>query len=552
MQAHPPKPTCLRAGLVLLMLTLVFAACGGRRAVVRIEAVSPSPPVAALQTAPPGGGASSGLSMTATPVAATAPLALIVGFTFPLDDISTAEADALLAGTVHRWSEVGGPDLPVRELSWSARAVGTVPALHPEDAAVDATGRDALVAAVAAQPGSVALVVWDGPHLHSKGLSVDGRLPDAPGYPLMSALPAPPPSSGSFTVAAAGDLMLGRRVAQLTGSAVDYPLAQVAREFRSADLGFANLEVALTQRGDPAHKDYTFRAPENLAEGLRDSGINIVSVANNHVLDYGSLGLADTLAALDSAGVSHAGAGDDAAAAAAPAIVTVRGTRIAVLSFVNVPNDSVTGFVAQSMAAQAGKPGVNWGTPGAVTREVEAARAQADVVIVSMHAGIEYADQPDAVQEALAHAAIDAGAALVIGAHPHVLQGIEYYRDGVILYSLGNFVFDLDNADVLHYGLPAVQTVVARVTFSGNTVQGLELLPAMVDTSQYRPVPAAGAAARAVLDRVYRLTDALASAGAVTGDATPGLAPSTADCGSAVASCHGSATPRPAPQTPGR
>ena len=510
-----------------MVLVVLATACGGTAARVHIEALNPGSLNTASSPAFPDPTPSTPVALNATaPVPAPAPLALLVSFTFPLDNVTLAQATALLNGTVSRWSEAGGPDLPVQRVAWSNNAVTSAGALSIVRAASDSTARDALAAAVAVQPGRLALVVWDGPHLRSKALSIDGLRPDEPDYPLNAAVSAEASaqadSTGHFTLAAAGDLMLGRRVSLLAGAAIDYPLARVAPDFTGADIGFANLEVALTQRGSAAPKDYTFRAPSDLATGLRTAGITAVSVANNHVLDYGAVGLSDTLAALDGAGIAHAGAGDDAAAAAAPAIIDVHGTRVAFLSFVNVPNDSVTGFVTASMAAGPGRAGVNWGTPEAVTTAVQAARAQADVVIVSMHAGIEYADEPNDVQRALAHAAIDAGAALVIGAHPHVLQGIEYYGTGVILYSLGNFVFDLDNGDVLHYGLPAVQTVVARVTFSGDRVQGLELLPAVIDTSQYRPVPAAGAAAQQVLDRVYRLTDELA-VGSGAGELTPRL-----------------------------
>lgn len=533
-----PLPAVLRLPVVLMTILLMafVAACGESAARVRIEALGPSVAKPVLPGQSVAGGTPGSTALSPTPSASPAspaPLALLVSFTFPLDDISLAQAHSLVDGSVSRWSEVGGPDLPVRRITASGGTVTAVNMLDAHSATLDDAAQTALAAAAAQQPGTLALVVWDGPRLRSKGLSVDGHRPDEPGYPLKSDIFAQANGPGQFTLAAAGDLMLGRRVAQLAGPSVGYPLAQVAPDFSSADLGFANLEVALTQRGDAAHKDYTFRAPTDLAVGLRQAGINVVSVANNHVLDYGPIGLDDTLAALDTAGVSHAGAGDDAAAAGAPAIVEVHGTRVAFLSFVNVPNDSVTGFVAQSMEALPGRAGVNWGTPEAVTREVLAAKQRADVVIVSMHVGIEYADEPNDIQRALAHAAIDAGAALVIGAHPHVLQGIEYYRNAVILYSLGNFVFDLDNADVLHYGLPAAQTVVARVTFSGGHVQGLELLPAVIDTSQYRPVPAAGAAAQQVLERVYRLTDQLAAEQ------------------SAVRPAGQEPTSRPAPPTPG-
>lgn len=496
--------------MLILVLALLATACsesGGRVEIRPLRSTPEAGTALAVATI------AAKASPTAAATPAPRPLALMLSFTFPVDNVSLEQANALMSGATVRWSELGGPDLPVRRVTWSDGAVRAVPSLSVATAATDTAGSAALLAVVATRPGTLALVPWDGPHLHSKALSVDGILPDDRGYPLQAAAaaPAPPPQTGSFSLAAAGDLMLGRRVALVAGDAVDYPLNRVRADFQNADIGFANLEVALTQRGSAAHKDYTFRAPPALAAGLRAAGINVLSLANNHVLDYGPTGLKDTVAALQQSGIAHAGAGSNAAAAETPAVLDIRGVRVAFLSFVNVPNDSVTGFVAKSMSAGPARPGVDWGTPEEVTRQVQAAKAHADVVIVSMHAGTEYADTPNAVQRGLAHAAIDAGAALVIGAHPHVLQGIEYYHRGVILYSLGNFVFDFDPNDVRNYGLAPVQTLVARVTFTADRVSGLQLLPAMINTSQYRPVPATGAAAQAVLDRVYRLTDALAS-----------------------------------------
>ncbi|MGI8552969.1 MAG: CapA family protein [Dehalococcoidia bacterium] len=462
--------------------------------------------------------------MPGAPETDAPPAALLLRFTFPIDDVSLTQAQQVLSGKVVNWSELGGPDLPIELLGSDGNDVVTVNAL--DFSSLPPRPSEALLAAVAGHPGSLALVQWDGPYLHTKGLSINGWRPDEAGYPLQIERPAgqratptnrtvaidSSRSDSRVSVAAGGDLMLGRRVSLAAdGQALDYPLNLLGPDLADVDIGLANLEVALTQGGEAVRKDYTFRAAPALAAGLRRSGITLVSLANNHVLDFGPVGLANTIAALDQAGVKHSGAGKDEESAATPAIFTIRGTRLAILSFVNVPNDSITGFIASSMSAGPGYPGVNWGTVEAVQRQVSAARLQADSVIVTLHAGDEYAEQPNQVQRSLAHTAIDAGAALVIGAHPHVLQGIEYYRDGLILYSLGNLVFDLDRDDVSHLGIAAAQTVIARLVFKDGRVDGLDLRPAVIDSAQYRPVPASGSAARSVLDRIYRLTDALAA-----------------------------------------
>lgn len=440
----------------------------------------------------------------------------MVSFTFPLDEITPEQAAAILAGRISSWTELGGPDTPAHLLGWSKTGVVPVDSLDQDHVAAGPAA-EALLAAVARQPGSVSLLAWDGPRLRVKALALGGQMPSDAAYPLKMDLPAIGGGSngggdqaGSFTLSAVGDLMLGRRVNQRIAAAdPSYELALAAPVLQRADVGFGNLEVSLTDQGQPVRKDYTFRAAPALASGLLSAGIQVVSLANNHVGDYGATGIADTVTALDLAGVAHSGAGTNAAAAGAPAMQVVHGTRIAFLSFVNVPVDTVTAFATSSEAAGSSRAGVAWGTADAVKEAVVAARATVDVVIVSIHAGTEYAAEPNEVQRTLAHAAIDAGAALVLGSHPHVLQGIEYYKGGVIFYSLGNFVFDLDPDDLRNLGPAPAETLVAQVTFRGGQVRGLELVPMMIDTTQYRPTPAAGTAARLVLDRVYRLTDEL-------------------------------------------
>jgi poly-gamma-glutamate capsule biosynthesis protein CapA/YwtB (metallophosphatase superfamily) len=389
-----------------------------------------------------------------------------------------------------------------------------------------------LLAEVDGGADEAVVVPWSGPRLHSKAVRLDGKLPDDAGYPLaidtvlaplrdgaaslaaqlgapLTAALAPHPT-GTVTVDAMGDLMLARRVAALVErNGPEWPFAQVETRLRTSDVRFANLELALTDRGVQAHKDYTFRAPPSAAQSLVYGGITVADLANNHILDYGPQGLLDTIAALNSVGVLPVGAGADAQAAHQPAIISVNGLRIAWLSYVNVPDDSITGFVARGLEAGPGKPGVAWGMPQDVQRDVAAAKQRADLVIVALHAGLEYTSTPNQVQTELAHAAIDAGAALVLGAHPHVLQGIEFYHGGVIAYSLGNFVFDLDQSDRATYGMPSVLTAVLRVELDAHGVTGIEVYPAIINSTDFRPEPVSGTDARPVYDRLWQLTAAL-------------------------------------------
>ncbi len=307
---------------------------------------------------------------------------------------------------------------------------------------------------------------------------------------------------------AAGDVMLGRTIGDgIAAHGPEWPLEQVAGVLRSADIAFVNLESPLTARGRRADKDFVFRGPAQGALGLSQSGVDIVSLANNHALDYGLEGLADTMRALSEGGVSHAGAGANEAAARSAAIVERNGLRIAFIAYVNTPADSVSGFDVSSTQATPDRAGVAWLTPEAVATGVTAARQRADVVIVSMHTGLEYQDGPSELQEAAAHAAIDAGASLVLGGHPHVLQGIERYKGGLIIYSLGNFVFDFDDVDYGHAGLPSALSAMLRVRLTRDGVLDCEIVPVAIAEADGRPHPAGDDEAPAVLDRLNRLSD---------------------------------------------
>lgn len=302
--------------------------------------------------------------------------------------------------------------------------------------------------------------------------------------------------------------MLGRSIGDgIRQHGASWPLEHVAPLLQAADIAFVNLESPLTDGGQAANKDFVFHGPPEGARGLSNAGIDVVSLANNHALDYGTTGLEDTWSALKAAGVAEAGSGANTAAAHTPVIVERNGLRLAFLAYVNTLPDSGSGFDAASTAATADRPGVAWLTPEAVAADVANARKEADIVIVSMHTGYEYQEAPSELQSAAAHAAIDAGASLVLGGHPHVLQGIETYHGGLIIYSLGNFVFDFDQVDYAHAGLPSALSAVLRVRLTKAGVAGCDVAPVLIDEADGRPRPVSGAEAEPVLERLRRLSD---------------------------------------------
>lgn len=322
---------------------------------------------------------------------------------------------------------------------------------------------------------------------------------------------ATPVAEGEVLLVAVGDVMLGRTVGEgILAQGASYPFQFVAEALQAADVAFANLESPITARGQPAPKDFVFRAPALAARSLAEGGIDVVSLANNHALDYGLVGLFDTLAGLEAMGIAQAGAGQDLEEARRPAVLTVKGLNIAFLAYVNTPDDSVSGFSLAATAAGPDKAGVAWATPETVTADVAQASQQYDVVVVSLHTGFEYQEAPNELQAQLAHAAIDAGADLVLGHHPHVLQGIDQYRGGLIIYSLGNFVFDFDATDYAQPGLPSALSLILQVRLSRAGVLSYDFLPVIIGQEDGRPRLVAGEEARPVVERVERLSAVLA------------------------------------------
>ena len=302
-------------------------------------------------------------------------------------------------------------------------------------------------------------------------------------------------------IQAVGDCYLGgRRGAGLLaerGSA--YPFAPTRALLAEGDVNIANLEGPLTGRGRPwLEKRFHFRMPPAVADALRAAGFHAVSLANNHLMDYGPVGLTDTLARLEATGIAHAGAGQDLAAARAPALIAVRGVTVALLSY--------TTTYPQEFYATRKRPGTVFPYEEYLARDLPAARARADVVVVAFHWGPERSHHALGHQEKLAHRVIDLGADLVIGHHPHVLQAVEWYRDRPIFYSLGNYAFASTAPGVKRAGLARVRFRVAGAGAEPVVVALLPLNVAWAETTA-APVPLTGergARTIALVDRVSR------------------------------------------------
>ncbi len=240
---------------------------------------------------------------------------------------------------------------------------------------------------------------------------------------------------GDITLAFAGDVHFTGRTAKLLRRPAT-AFGPIAGLLRSADLTLVNLETAVTARGKPQPKYYHFRAKPAAFTALRDAGVDVANMANNHVLDYGRVGLADTLSAARHAHFPVLGIGADAAEAWAPYVVTVKGVRIAFLGVSQVAE------LASSWVATATRSGeANSINLRRTLAAVRAAKKVADVVVVIMHWGTEGQACPDANQLTLAPKLAAAGANIIVGSHAHTLQGSGWLGHTFVAYGMANFLW---------------------------------------------------------------------------------------------------------------
>ncbi len=253
-----------------------------------------------------------------------------------------------------------------------------------------------------------------------------------------------------MTLAFAGDVHFSGRLEPLLADGDPAEaLAALRPTLSAADVTVVNLEAAITERGSPEPKQFHFRVPTTALDALAGAGVDVVSMANNHGVDYGKVGLDDTLAAVADGPVGIVGIGADAAQAYAPAIVDARGTTVAVLAATQVPDHTAAAWKADD-----DEPGVAVSRdPDRLVEAVEAAATQADVVVVYLHWGTDYTGCPDALQRSVTPRLVDAGADVVVGAHAHQLQGMGWYstdagNSAYVAYGLGNFVWWRSNDEV--------------------------------------------------------------------------------------------------------
>jgi len=290
--------------------------------------------------------------------------------------------------------------------------------------------------------------------------------------PVLAAIPirrdyAPPekvPRTPETRILLGGDVMLSRFVGRLARARGDpaFPFRDLAPLLAAADLAFVNLEAPFSDRGEAREEGMVFKADPGMIAGLGLAGIDIVSTANNHARDCGGYGVEFTLDWLARHGIAAVGTGRSEEDAHAGAVLIRNGVRFGFLAYTFDQTNGIHTDLDPRVA------GIHVAT---LRRDMAGLLERADVAIVSMHAGVEYAARPNRQQIEFARAAVDAGARVVVGHHPHVVQPWERIGQSVVFYSLGNLVFDQFQRVETQRG------ALAEIVFAGKSMVRAGLLP---------------------------------------------------------------------------
>lgn len=297
-----------------------------------------------------------------------------------------------------------------------------------------------------------------------------------------------------LSVVAVGDLMLGSWVLpNLEQHGAAYPFKFSSPYLQSGDAAIANLEAPFTEAGEPFEKKYNFKVPPKYAPGVKSAGIDVVTLANNHIMDFGETGLMTTLQSLDSAGIFHCGASANLEKAHEPAVVEVAGKTVAFFGY------SMT--FPKEFYAQPDSSGTAYPQPELLQAHLKKWEKLADFSVVSFHWSAEKLDTPKDYQIYFAHLAIESGADLVLGHHPHILQGLEIYQNKLIAYSLGNFVFG-------SYSKNAVDSIILKVYLSAEGLLYAQCIPINVDNREveFQPRIAADQRKKDIISKLQKLS----------------------------------------------
>ena len=319
-------------------------------------------------------------------------------------------------------------------------------------------------------PGSPALDSGDSVFTDPDGGPSDMGIYGGPGARRVADYEALLEETWFIELVAVGDVMLARGVNQnILEEGPNHPFEKTREIISQADIAFCNLECAISPRAKRNFKNNNFCIRPEDAKGLAFAGFNVVSLANNHMFDCERKGIVSTIEFLSEEKIKFTGAGKTTAQALRPAIFDLKNTRIGFLAYNAYPMDWIV--------LKKDQPVIAFYDSSRATEAIEKLKKKADVIIVSMHWGDEYRKKPNSRQIKIAHQLIDAGADLILGHHPHVLQEIEEYKKGIIVYSLGNFVFDQRRKETR-------KSMIFKAKLSREGVSEYSTLPVQIEDSR--------------------------------------------------------------------
>lgn len=408
------------------------------------------------------------------PEITTRPLVLTTNARRPPIEVPEVVARWVLDGTITDWADLGQPPAPLRVVERS-------PARNlPMNTIAVEVGH-------AVSPGVRAIEV----------AGVDPML-DPDDYPIQVQGPAPGPVT---TLTVVGDIMLGRAV---PGGQALYPMSA---RLASADLTVGNFESTLSDAGPPTQGSDSFYADPDVRADLLDAGFDALSLANNHAGDFGDVALVQTVRRLEAQNIAAFGAGRDLAEARLPEVFERNGVTFGFLGF---------NAIGETPEAAPGRPGANsvsmpprtgpldQAELGRVLRDVRELSRQVDVVVVLPHWGTQYTNRPEPIQRLVARRLADAGADLVVGGHPHWVQGASLVGDTVVVNSLGNFVFDMDDPDF--FTPDTMEGLMLEATFWGGQLMAVDFVPYRMSSDDFAPRVVARDDAPRIFDRFWEFS----------------------------------------------
>ncbi|NMA33472.1 MAG: CapA family protein [Clostridiaceae bacterium] len=355
------------------------------------------------------------------------------------------------------------------EIEESGQAEGTIPGSMQEDDSGSAAGNGQGLGEVpenTAGPGSG----------QTGGGAAGSDGPEEPGEPEEPEVP-------ELRFIAVGDIMLGRGVEywiKKNGGGYESAFAKVRNLLEQGDIVFGNLECPLTSSDKGLSKTgkIVLKGEPESVTALTSAGFNLLSLSNNHIMDYYEKGLFDTMELLDQHGIVHAGGGRNIDEARKMAVIEKNGIKIGLLAYTDMAEIVFAGNPYLSFAAGPEKSGVVPRKLETIREDIQKNRGQVDLLAVSLHWGIEESFRVTDEQVEFAHTLIDDGADIILGHHPHQFHGIEIYKGKPILYSLGNILFDQNESENM-------ESFIVDMQYKGSELVGLSAVPVRILKKSY-------------------------------------------------------------------